>query len=267
MNIQIQNFRNIQSLNQTFKLNNVNIVQDSNVLEAIAIGLSCFLPYLSTAYQRFSQQSREFNANDTDSSITIQLNNVTWTTCTSNGKGNKEQLEKYCESQNFIQSDISMVSSPLFIYYDKAFFESEIKIDTKLDDGNSYAYPTTAMKNALANNTKSQIVTWFWHRENAELRAKKSDRILDCIRKFCKNIHINSNNEFVVFSQNNEKTLLSDLPIHEQNTILITMDLICRAMIARTNNKNMIVLIDDFKDSVAESIANIFVKDMTFITC
>ena len=270
MNIQIKNFRNIQSLNQTFKMNDVNIVQNSNVLEAIAIGLSCFLPYLSTAYQRFEQQSREFNANDINSSITIQLNDVTW--CCSSGsncKNDEKQLEQYCELQNFIQSDIQMVSSPLFVYYDKNFFESKIKIDTKLDDGNSYAYPTTAMKNALANNTKSQIVTWFWHRENAELRAKKSDRILDCIRKFCKNIHINSNNEFVVLSsQNNEKILLSELPIHEQNTILITMDLIRRAMIARTNNKNMIILIDDFKDSVAiESIANIFVKDMTFITC
>lgn len=268
MNIQIQNFRNIQSLNQNFKINDVNIVQDSNVLEAIAIGLSCFLPYISTAYQRFSQQSREFSANDINSSITIQLNNVTWT-CISNGKGNEEQLEQYCESQKFIQSDIHMVSSPLFIYYDKAFFESEIKIDTKLDDGENTSYPTTAMKNALANNTKSQIATWFWHCENAELRAKKPNRILDCIRKLCKNIHINSNNEFVVLSsQNNEKILLSELPIHEQNTILITMDLIRRAMIARTNNKNMIILIDDFKDSVAiESIANIFVKDMTFITC
>ena len=88
MNIQIQNFRNIQSLNQNFKINDVNIVQDSNVLEAIAIGLSCFLPYISTAYQRFSQQSREFSANDINSSITIQLNNVTWT-CISNGKGNE----------------------------------------------------------------------------------------------------------------------------------------------------------------------------------
>ena len=117
MNIQIQNFRNIQSLNQTFKLNDVNIVQDSNVLEAIAIGLSCFLPYLSTAYQRFEQQSREFNANNTNSSITIQLNDVTWT-CVSNGKGksNEEQLEQYCKSQNFIQSDIHMVSSPLILY-------------------------------------------------------------------------------------------------------------------------------------------------------
>lgn len=159
----------------------------------------------------------------------------------------------------------------MFVYYDKGFFESEIKIDTKLDDGENANYPTTAMKNALANNTKAQIATWFWHRENAELRAKKSDRILDCIRKFCKNIHINSNNEFVVFSQNNEKTLLSDLPIYAQNTILITMDLIRRAMIARTNNKNMIVLIDDFKDnmgvSFAETLAKIFVKDMTFIIC
>lgn len=278
MNIQIQNFRNIQSLNQNFKMNDVNIVQNSNVLEAVAIGLSCFLPFLSTAYQRFPKQehSRQFNNTDKNSSITIQFNNVTWT-CVSvaNGKDNEEQLEQYCESQNFIQSNISMVSSPLFIYYDKGFFESEIKIDTKLDDGNSYcyAYPTTAMKNALANNTKSQIVTWFWHRENAELRARKSDRILDCIRKFCKNIHINSNNEFVVFAslKNNEKTLLSQLPIHEQNTILITMDLIRRAMIARTNNNNMIVLIDDFKDHIGvsfiESIAKIFSKDMTFIIC
>lgn len=39
-------------------------------------------------------------------------------------------------------------------------------------------------------------------------------------------------------------------------------------MIARTNNKNMIVLIDNFKNhSVAEPIAKILAKDMTFITC
>jgi len=44
------------------------------------------------------------------------------------------------------------------------------------------------------------------------------------------------------------------------------MDLIRRAMIARTNNKNMIVLIDNFKNYI-EPIAKILAKDMTFITC
>lgn len=109
----------------------------------------------------------------------------------------------------------------------------------------------------------------FGHRENAELRSKQPDRILTCIRQFCKNIYINSNNEFVV-TNNNEKTLLSELPIQEQNTILITMDLIRRAMIARTNNKNMIVLIDDFKENIVAgyaTITKILAKDMTFITC
>ena len=264
MNIQIQNFRSIQSLNQTLKMNDVNIVQNSDVLEAMAIGLSRSLNYLSSAYQRFAQQGRGFETNDINSSITIQLNNVTWT-YSSNGKGDEKQLAQYCQS--FIQSENP--SSPLFIYYDKDFFESEIKIDTKLDDGDNTNYPTTAMKNALANNTKSQIATWFWHRENTELRSKQPDRILTCIRQFCKNIYINSNNEFVV-THNNEKTLLSELPIQEQNTILITMDLICRAMIARTNNKNMIVLIDDFKEHIITGyapITKIFAKDMTFITC
>lgn len=267
MNIQIQNFRSIQSLNQTLKMNDVNIVQNSDVLEAMAIGLSRSLNYLSSAYQRFAQQGRWFDANDINSSITIQLNDVTWT-CSSeaNKNGDEKQLVQYCQS--FIQSKTSP-SSPLFIYYDKDFFASEIKIDTKLDDGDNTNYPTTAMKNALANNTKSQIATWFWHRENAELRSKQPDRILTCIRQFCKNIYINSNNEFVV-TNNNEKTLLSELPIQEQNTILITMDLIYRAMIARTNNKNMIVLIDDFKEHIIAgyaTITKIFAKDMTFITC
>ena len=266
MNIQIQNFRSIQSLNQTLKMNDVNIVQNSDVLEAMAIGLSRSLPYLSTAYQRFSKQGRGFEANDNNASVTIQLNDVTWT-CSSeaNKNGDEKQLVQYCQS--FIQSE--NLSSPLFIYYDKDFFESEIKIDTKLNDGESSNYPTTAMKNALANNTKSQIATWFWHRENAELRSKQPDRILTCLRQFCKNIYINSNNEFVV-THNNEKTLLSELPIQEQNTILITMDLIRRAMIARTNNKNMIVLIDDFKEHIVAGytpITKIFAKDMTFITC
>lgn len=264
MNIQIQNFRSIQSLNQTLKMNDVNIVQNSDVLEAMAIGLSRSLNYLSSAYQRFNQQGRGFDANDINSSITIQLNDVTWT-CSSeaNKNGDEKQLAQYCQS--FIQSENP--SSPLFIYYDKDFFESEIKIDTKLDDGESSNYPTTAMKNALANNTKSQIATWFWHRENTELRSKQPDRILTCIRQFCKNIYINSNNEFVV-THNNEKTLLSELPIQEQNTIFITMDLIRRAMIARTNNKNMIVLIDDFKEHILiEQITTILAKDMTFVTC
>ena len=48
------------------------------------------------------------------------------------------------------------------------------------------------------------------------------------------------------------------------------MDLIRRAMIARTNNKNMIVLIDDFKEHIVAGytpITKIFAKDMTFITC
>jgi hypothetical protein len=262
MNIQIQNFRSIQSLNQTLKMNDVNIVQNSDVLEAMAIGLSRSLNYLSSAYQRFAQQGRGFEANDNNASVTIQLNDVTWT-CSSeaNKNGDEKQLAQYCQS--FIQSENP--SSPLFIYYDKDFFESEIKIDTKLDDGDNINYPTTAMKNALANNTKSQIATWFWHRENTELRSKQPDRILTCIRQFCKNIYINSNNEFVV-TNNNEKTLLSELPIQEQNTIFITMDLIRRAMIARTNNKNMIVLIDNFKNHI-EPIAKILAKDMTFITC
>lgn len=263
MNIQIQNFRSIQSLNQKFKMNDVNIVQNSDILEAMSIGFSRSLPYLSTAYQRFNQQGRGFDANDINSSISIQLNDVCWT-CSSeaNKNGDEKQLAQYCHS--FIQSKTSP-SSPLFIYYDKDFFASEIKIDTKLDDGESSNYPTTAMKNALANNTKSQIATWFWHRENAELRSKQPDRILTYIRQFCKNIYINSNNEFVV-THNNEKTLLSELPIQEQNTILITMDLIRRAMIARTNNKNMIVLIDNFKEHI-EPITKILTKDMTFITC
>ena len=262
MNIQIQNFRSIQSLNQTLKMNDVNIVQNSDVLQAMAIGLSRFLPYLSTAYQRFNQQGRGFDANDINSSITIQLNDVTWTCSSKSSEGDEKQLAQYCHS--FIQSKTSP-SSPLFIYYDKDFFASEIKIDTKLDDGESSNYPTTAMKNALANNTKAQIATWFWHRENAELRSKQPDRILTYIRQFCKNIYINSNNEFVV-THNNEKTLLSELPIHEQNTILITMDLIRRAMIARTDNKNMMVLIDNFKNYI-EPIAKILAKYMTFITC
>ena len=79
MNIQIKNFRSIQSLNQTLKMNDVNIVQNSDVLEAMAIGLSRSLPYLSTAYQRFSKQGRGFEANDNNASVTIQLNDVTWT--------------------------------------------------------------------------------------------------------------------------------------------------------------------------------------------
>lgn len=260
MNIQIQNFRSIQSLNQTLKMNDVNFVQNSDVLEAMAIGLSRSLPYLSTAYQRFIKQGRGFDANDNNASITIQLNDVTWT-CSNNGKGDEKQLAQYCQS--FIE--LEYPSSPLFIYYDKDFFASEIKIDTKLDDGENSSYPTTAMKNALANNTKSQIATWFWHRENAELRSKQPDRILTCIRQFCKNIYINSNNEFVI-THNNEKTLLSELPIQEQNAIFITMDLIRRAMIARTNNKNMMVLIDNFKNYI-EPIAKILARDMTFITC
>lgn len=264
MNIQIQNFRSIKSLNQQFKMNDFNIVQNSDVLEAMAIAFSRSLQYLSSAYQRFNQQGRGFNDGDNNASITIQLNDITWT-CSggANEKGDEKQLAQYCKS--FIKSK----TSPLFIYYDKDFFESEIKIDTKFDDGNSYAYPTTAMKNALSNNTKSQIATWFWHRENAELRSKQPDQILNYIRQFCKNIYINSNNEFVVVSpDNNVKTLLSELPINEQNTILITMDLIRRAMIAKTNNKNMIVLIDNFKEhSLAESITKNLAKDMTFITC
>ena len=263
MNIQIQNFRSIKSLNQQFKMNDFNIVQNSDVLEAIAIAFSRSLQYLSSAYQRFNQQGRGFNDCDNNASITIQFNDITWT-CSggANEKGDEKQLAQYCKS--FIKSK----TSPLFIYYDKDFFESEIKIDTK-SDGGFNNYPTTAMKNALSNNTKSQIATWFWHRENAELRSKQPDQILTYIRQFCKNIHINSNNEFVVVSpDNNVKTLLSELPIHEQNTILITMDLIRRAMIAKTNNKNMIVLIDNFKEhSLAESITKILVKDMTFITC
>lgn len=258
MNIQIQNFRSIQSLNQSLKMNDVNIVQNSDVLEVMAIGLSRSLQYLSTAYQRFNKQGRGFNDGDNNTSITIQLNDITWTCASESSEGDEKQLAQYCKS--FIQSK----TSPLFIYYDKDFFDSEIKIDTKFDDGFSN-YPTTAMKNALSNNTKSQITTWFWHRENAELRSRKPDPILTCIRQFCKNIYINSNNEFVV-THNNEKTLLSELPIHEQNTILITMDLIRRAMIARTNNKNMIVLIDNFKNYI-EPIAKILAKDMTFITC
>lgn len=261
MNIQIQNFRSIQSLNQQFKMNDVNIVQNSDILEAMAIAFSRSLQYLSSAYQRFTQQGRGFDANDINSSISIQLNDIAWTCSSESSKGDEKQLAQYCQS--FIQSENP--SSPLVIYYDKDFFESEIKIDTKLDDGESSNYPTTAMKNALANNTKAQIATWFWHRENAELRSKQPDRILTCIRQFCKNIYINSNNEFVI-THNNEKTLLSELPIQEQNTILITMDLIRRAMIARTNNKNMIVLIDNFKNYI-EPIAKILAKDMTFITC
>lgn len=203
MNIQIQNFRSIQSLNQQFKMNDVNIVQNSDILEAMAIAFSRSLQYLSSAYQRFTQQGRGFNNGDNNASITIQLNDVCWT-CSSeaNKNGDEKQLAQYCQS--FIQSENP--SSLLVIYYDKDFFESEIKIDTKLDDGESSNYPTTAMKNALANNTKAQIATWFWHRENAELRSKQPDRILTCIRQFCKNIYINSNNEFVI-THNNEKTL------------------------------------------------------------
>lgn len=203
MNIQIQNFRSIQSLNQQFKMNDVNIVQNSDILEAMAIAFSRSLQYLSSAYQRFTQQGRGFNNGDNNASIIIQLNDVCWT-CSSeaNKNGDEKQLAQYCQS--FIQSENP--SSLLVIYYDKDFFESEIKIDTKLDDGESSNYPTTAMKNALANNTKAQIATWFWHRENAELRSKQPDRILTCIRQFCKNIYINSNNEFVI-THNNEKTL------------------------------------------------------------
>ena len=203
MNIQIQNFRSIQSLNQQFKMNDVNIVQNSDILEAMAIAFSRSLQYVSSAYQRFTQQGRGFNNGDNNASITIQLNDVCWT-CSSeaNKNGDEKQLAQYCQS--FIQSENP--SSLLVIYYDKDFFESEIKIDTKLDDGESSNYPTTAMKNALANNTKAQIATWFWHRENAELRSKQPDRILTCIRQFCKNIYINSNNEFVI-THNNEKTL------------------------------------------------------------
>jgi len=203
MNIKIQNFRSIQSLNQQFKMNDVNIVQNSDILEAMAIAFSRSLQYLSSAYQRFTQQGRGFNNGDNNASITIQLNDVCWT-CSSeaNKNGDEKQLAQYCQS--FIQSENP--SSLLVIYYDKDFFESEIKIDTKLDDGESSNYPTTAMKNALANNTKAQIATWFWHRENAELRSKQPDRILTCIRQFCKNIYINSNNEFVI-THNNEKTL------------------------------------------------------------
>lgn len=123
MNIQIQNFRSIQSLNQQFKMNDVNIVQNSDILEAMAIALSRSLPYLSTAYQRFNKQGRGFDANNNNSSITIQLNNITWT-CSgeANNKGDEKQLAQYCQS--FIQSEYP--SSPLFIYYDKDFFESEI---------------------------------------------------------------------------------------------------------------------------------------------
>jgi hypothetical protein len=184
-------------------MNDVNIVQNSDILEAMAIAFSRSLQYVSSAYQRFTQQGRGFNNGDNNASITIQLNDVCWT-CSSeaNKNGDEKQLAQYCQS--FIQSENP--SSLLVIYYDKDFFESEIKIDTKLDDGESSNYPTTAMKNALANNTKAQIATWFWHRENAELRSKQPDRILTCIRQFCKNIYINSNNEFVI-THNNEKTL------------------------------------------------------------
>ena len=286
--ITLKNFRCFDELHLELHPHLTVLVADNgggktSVLDAIAMGLSPMLRYLSTADQRLSgrgiadrdlllrRSGERWVASDYTQILIETTENLMWDVCRSSVKGKQpttrvgqDGLKDYC---NEVLDNLKLKDReplPIFAYYGtrRGWIErksSESKVN--------YTQPTSALVGALESlSDLKEMLKWFYMEETVELRVNKGRLLknfsespaLSVARKAIEAIlgghytdpHFNSEDLFVV----KEKDGPQELQIHQlsqgyQGMFALAMDFARRLVIGNRqmfySKASAIMLVDE----------------------
>ena len=253
--IRLKNFRCFDELHLELHPRLTVLVADNgggktSVLDAIAVGLSPMLRYLSTADQRLSgrgiadrdlrlvpvgasRDSERWVASDYAQIFVETTRNLTWDVCRYSVRSKKltarvghSELKDYCNAVlNSLKSE-DRETLPIFAYYGarRGWINRKSGDDSKVN----YTQPTSALVGALESlSDLKEMLKWFYMEETVELRVNKGRLLknfsespaLSVVRKAIEVIlgghytdpHFNSEELFVV----KEKDGPQELQIHQ----------------------------------------------------
>lgn len=272
--ITLKNFRCFDELRLELHPRLTVLVADNDggktsVLDAIAVGLSPVLRYLSTADQRLSgrgiadrdlllgRNNKRWMASDYTQIFVETTKSLTWDVCRSSARGKQRtsrvgqsELKDYCNAVlNSLKSE-DREPLPIFAYYGAR--RGWIKRKSSESKVN-YTQPTSALVGALESlGDYTEMVKWFYREENSELRENKGrtpenfseSPALSVIRAAIKMVlgsdykepHFNSKNQFVVKVKDGPQELqISQLSQGYQSMFALAMDFARRLAIGNSH--------------------------------
>ena len=277
--ITLKNFRCFDELRLELHPRLTVLVADNgggktSVLDAIAVGLSPVLRYLSTADQRLSGRGiayrdlrlvpvegsrgdKRWVASDYTQIFVETTKSLTWDVCRSSVRGKKltsrvgqSQLKDYCNAVlNSLKSE-DREPLPIFAYYGaRRGWIRRKSSESKVN----YTRPTSALVGALESlSDYTEMLKWFYREENSELRKNKgrtpenfsASPALSVVRTaiemilggYCKEPHFNSRNQFVVKVKDGPQELrVSLLSQGYQGMFALAMDFARRLAIGNSH--------------------------------